>query len=60
MRLSQALEDYIKAIYVLETEGDKATTNRIAEYLNVSSYLHLYSNDIKYSWKFQIRFSANS
>lgn len=37
MRLSQALEDYIKAIYVLETEGDKATTNRIAEYLNVSS-----------------------
>lgn len=37
MSLSQAVEDYLKAIYVLETEGDGATTTNIAEMLDVSS-----------------------
>ncbi len=37
MSLSQSVEDYLKAIYVLETEGDGATTTNIAETLNVSS-----------------------
>ncbi len=37
MSLSQSVEDYLKVIYVLETEGQGATTNNIAEMLNVSS-----------------------
>ena len=37
MVLSQAVEDYLKAIYTLESEGDKATTTKIAEALDVSS-----------------------
>lgn len=37
MVLSQAVEDYLKTIYTLETEGDKATTTRIADALEVSS-----------------------
>lgn len=35
--LSQSIEDYLKAIYVLEHEGTGATTNSIAEALSVSS-----------------------
>ena len=35
--LSQSIEDYLKAIYVLEHEGAGATTNNIAEALSVSS-----------------------
>lgn len=35
--LSQSIEDYLKAIYVLENEGAGATTNNIAEALSVSS-----------------------
>lgn len=37
MSLSQSVEDYLKAIYILETEGDGATTTNIAETLDVSS-----------------------
>ncbi|MBO6522461.1 MAG: metal-dependent transcriptional regulator [Balneolaceae bacterium] len=37
MSLSQSVEDYLKAIYVLETEGAGASTTNIAEMLNVSS-----------------------
>lgn len=37
MGLSQSVEDYLKAIYLLETEGNAATTNNIAEALSVSS-----------------------
>ena len=37
MVLSQSVEDYLKAIYLLETEGNAATTNSIAEALSVSS-----------------------
>ncbi len=37
MGLSQSVEDYLKAIYVLHTEGDKATTTNIANALDVSS-----------------------
>lgn len=37
MVLSQAVEDYLKTIYTLEAEGDKATTTNIAESLDVSS-----------------------
>ncbi len=37
MSLSQSVEDYLKAIYVLETEGEGATTTNIAETLGVSS-----------------------
>lgn len=37
MSLSQAVEDYLKAIYILETEGEGATTTNIAEMLGVSS-----------------------
>ncbi len=37
LSLSQSVEDYLKAIYVLETEGEGATTNNIAEVLSVSS-----------------------
>jgi len=37
MVLSQAVEDYLKAIYTLEAEGDKATTTKIAGSLEVSS-----------------------
>ncbi|MDZ7773258.1 MAG: metal-dependent transcriptional regulator [Balneolaceae bacterium] len=37
MVLSQAVEDYLKAIYKLETEGEGASTTRIAEALDVSS-----------------------
>lgn len=37
MVLSQAVEDYLKAIYKLEAEGHGASTTRIAESLNVSS-----------------------
>lgn len=37
MSLSQSVEDYLKAIYLLETENEPATTNNIAESLSVSS-----------------------
>lgn len=37
MSLSQSVEDYLKAIYILETEGEGATTTNIAETLNISS-----------------------
>ena len=37
MRLSQALEDYLKVIYVLEANGEKATTTAIAQALDVSN-----------------------
>ncbi len=37
MTLSQSIEDYLKAIYILETEGEGATTTNIAEALSVSS-----------------------
>lgn len=37
MVLSQAVEDYLKTIYTLEAEGNKATTTKIAESLEVSS-----------------------
>jgi DtxR family Mn-dependent transcriptional regulator len=37
MILSQAVEDYLKTIYTLEAEGDKATTTKIANSLEVSS-----------------------
>lgn len=37
MVLSQAVEDYLKAIYKLETEGEGASTTRIAEAMEVSS-----------------------
>ena len=37
MVISQSIEDYLKAIYVLETEGEGASTNNIAEALNISS-----------------------
>lgn len=37
MSLSQSVEDYLKVIYVLETEGESASTTNIAEMLNVSS-----------------------
>ncbi len=37
MSLSQSVEDYLKAIYILETEGEGATTTNIAEILDVSS-----------------------
>ncbi|MCG8374173.1 MAG: metal-dependent transcriptional regulator [Balneolales bacterium] len=35
--LSQSIEDYLKAIYILETEEEGATTTNIAEMLGVSS-----------------------
>jgi DtxR family Mn-dependent transcriptional regulator len=37
MTLSQSVEDYLKVIYVLESEGSAATTNNIAEMMDVSS-----------------------
>ena len=37
MRISQALEDYLKVIYVLEADGEKATTTAIAQALDVSN-----------------------
>lgn len=37
MSLSQSVEDYLKAIYLLEIDGVVATTNNIAESLAVSS-----------------------
>lgn len=37
MGLSQSVEDYLKAIFVLESEGEAATTTNIANALNVSS-----------------------
>lgn len=37
MVLSQAVEDYLKTIYILESEGTGATTSSIAESLDVSS-----------------------
>ena len=37
MVLSQAVEDYLKTIYTLEAEGNKATTTKIADALDVSS-----------------------
>lgn len=37
MGLSQSIEDYLKAIYILETEGEGASTTNIAEVLSVSS-----------------------
>jgi DtxR family Mn-dependent transcriptional regulator len=35
--LSQSVEDYLKAIYVLQAEGETASTTNIANALNVSS-----------------------
>lgn len=35
--LSQSVEDYLKAIYLLEIEGEVASTNNIADALSVSS-----------------------
>lgn len=37
MTLSQAVEDYLKTIYTLESEGKGATTTKIAEAMEVSS-----------------------
>ncbi|MBO6622818.1 MAG: metal-dependent transcriptional regulator [Balneola sp.] len=37
MSISQSVEDYLKAIYLLEIDGVVATTNNIAESLSVSS-----------------------
>ena len=37
MRISQALEDYLKVIYALEADGEKATTTAIAQALEVSN-----------------------
>lgn len=37
MVLSQAVEDYLKTIYTLESEGNKATTTKISDALDVSS-----------------------
>ncbi len=37
LSLSQSVEDYLKAIYILETEGESASTNNIADALSVSS-----------------------
>lgn len=37
MVLSQAVEDYLKTIYTIEAEGNKATTTNIADSLDVSS-----------------------
>lgn len=37
MGLSQSVEDYLKAIYVLQSEGETATTTNIANALEVSS-----------------------
>jgi DtxR family Mn-dependent transcriptional regulator len=37
MSLSQSVEDYLKAIYVLQSEGGTASTTNIAKALNVSS-----------------------
>ncbi|MEX0608566.1 MAG: metal-dependent transcriptional regulator [Balneolaceae bacterium] len=37
MGLSQSVEDYLKAIFVLESEGEVASTTNIASALNVSS-----------------------
>lgn len=37
MVLSQAVEDYLKTIYTLESEGNKATTTKISNALDVSS-----------------------
>lgn len=37
MTLSQSVEDYLKVIYVLESEDSGATTNNIAEMMDVSS-----------------------
>jgi len=37
MRISQALEDYLKVIYVLDADGEKATTTAIAQALDVSN-----------------------
>lgn len=37
MGLSQSIEDYLKAIFVLQSEGEAATTTNIANMLEVSS-----------------------
>lgn len=37
MSLSQSIEDYLKAIYVLQSEGESASTTNIAKALDVSS-----------------------
>lgn len=37
MVLSQAIEDYLKTIYTLQSEGDRASTTQIAKSLEVSS-----------------------
>lgn len=37
MGLSQSVEDYLKAIYILQSEGESATTTNIAKALDVSS-----------------------
>jgi DtxR family Mn-dependent transcriptional regulator len=37
MGLSQSIEDYLKAVYVLQSEGELATTTNIATALEVSS-----------------------
>jgi len=35
--LSQSVEDYLKTIYILETDGEGATTTNVAEAMDVSS-----------------------
>jgi DtxR family Mn-dependent transcriptional regulator len=35
--LSSAVEDYLKAVYVLESEGERATTSALAERMRVSA-----------------------
>ncbi len=37
MSISQSVEDYLKVIYQLETEGSGATTNNVAEMMEASS-----------------------
>lgn len=37
MILSQSIEDYLKAIFTLQSEGERASTTKIAESLEVSS-----------------------
>lgn len=37
MSLSQSVEDYLKAVYVLQSEGETASTTNIAKALDVSS-----------------------
>ena len=37
MELTSAVEDYLKSVYVLETEGGRATTSALAERMGVSA-----------------------